>query len=103
LADVPKDCTNLLVGFYVCTHVPGAGTTPPDDGHSPHQDGIAENCDKYHKVVSGDTCDKIEKDNQINHDQFSQWNPAINDCKFLISDLIFIPQIKGKNRNRNTM
>lgn len=51
---------------------------PTDDGHSPHQSGIAEDCDKYHKVVSGDSCDIIEKANQISHAQFSEWNPAIN-------------------------
>lgn len=76
------DCTNLLKDFYVCVHVPGAETNPPDDGHSPTQDGIAKDCDKYHKVASGDQCDKIEDKYRITHEQFSKWNPAINSRKF---------------------
>lgn len=52
---------------------------PTDDGHSPTQEGIAKDCDKYHKIVSGDQCDSIESKYQISHSQFSKWNPAINE------------------------
>lgn len=54
---------------------------PTSDGHSPTQDGIAANCDKYYKVQGGDSCDVIEKASSISHAQFSKWNPAINSGK----------------------
>lgn len=73
----------MWLDYYVCVHVPGATTTAPgpkptDDGHSPTQPGIAKNCDKYHKIVSGDQCDAIESQNKITHEQFLKWNPAID-------------------------
>ena len=60
-----SECSNIWLDYYVCIHVPGATTTsaaptPTDDGKLPTQSGIAANCDKFHKVSSGDQCDSIE-------------------------------------------
>ena len=54
-------------------------TTTPSDPHSPTQPGLAENCDKFHKVVSGDQCGTIESQYGITDAQFSKWNPYIDD------------------------
>ncbi|CAI7592359.1 unnamed protein product [Penicillium pancosmium] len=76
-------CSNIWLDYYVCIHVPGATTTsaapsPTDDGKPPTQSGIAANCDKFHKVSSGDQCDSIETEFKITHDQFIKWNPSIS-------------------------
>ncbi|KAJ5131496.1 uncharacterized protein N7515_007535 [Penicillium bovifimosum] len=76
-------CSNIWLDYYVCIHVPGATTTsaapaPTDNGKPPTQTGIAKNCDKFHKVVSGDQCDSIQTKYKITHEQFISWNPAIN-------------------------
>ncbi|KAL4756851.1 LysM peptidoglycan-binding domain-containing protein [Aspergillus foveolatus] len=41
--------------------------------------GLASDCDKFHKVASGDQCDTIEAIYGITTAQFSSWNPYIND------------------------
>ncbi|KAL3954153.1 hypothetical protein ACCO45_012109 [Purpureocillium lilacinum] len=94
-------CSNLWLDYYVCVHVPGATTTAPgpkptDDGHSPTQPGIAKNCDKYHKIVSGDQCDAIESQNKITHEQFLKWNPAIDsNCSNLLIDFYVCVHVPG--------
>ncbi|KOS19721.1 hypothetical protein ESCO_001355 [Escovopsis weberi] len=55
-----------------------AQPAPTSNTPSPTQPGIADNCDKYHKVVSGDGCGAIEAQYGISNDQFSQWNPNID-------------------------
>ncbi|KAL5040954.1 hypothetical protein BDW71DRAFT_212590 [Aspergillus fruticulosus] len=98
-------CSNLWLDYYVCVHVPGAptttsesapaqtSTTPPTssgtatDSPSPTQAGIDANCDKYHKVASGDQCGTIESQYGITHADFSAWNPSIDDkCSSLWLD-----------------
>lgn len=58
-------------------------TTSSANGHEPTQSGLAENCDKFHEVVDGDSCDAIEASAGITHSQFSKWNPYVNDSMFL--------------------
>ena len=84
-----SECSNIWLDYYVCIHVPGATTTsaaptPTDDGKTPTQTGIAKNCDKFHKVVSGDQCDSIQTEYKITHEQFINWNPAIDSGTFEI-------------------
>ncbi|KAL6233083.1 hypothetical protein BDW75DRAFT_196167 [Aspergillus navahoensis] len=94
---IDDHCSNLWLDYYVCVHVSGASTTTsepapaqtstaPSTGSdtntnapSPTQAGIDANCDKYHKVVSGDQCDTIESQYGITHADFSAWNPSIDD------------------------
>lgn len=88
------ECSNLLLDYYVCIHVPGAETTSPvpkptDNGHFPTQSGIAKDCDKYHKIVTGDQCYAIESNNQITHEQFRNWNPAVDASTFHIPIALF--------------
>ncbi|KAJ6080161.1 hypothetical protein N7467_009914 [Penicillium canescens] len=54
-------------------------TTSSGSDHKLTQPGIAKNCDKFHKVVDGDSCDAIVASARITHSQFSEWNPYIND------------------------
>jgi hypothetical protein len=70
-----SECSNIWLDYYVYIHVPGATTTstaptPTDDGKPPTQTGIANNCDKFHKVVSGDQCDSNQTKYKITHEQF---------------------------------
>ncbi|KAJ5201775.1 uncharacterized protein N7498_006438 [Penicillium cinerascens] len=53
-------------------------TTSSASNHEPTQPGLSENCDKFHKVSSGDQCDSIETEFKITHDQSIKWNPSIN-------------------------
>jgi LysM repeat protein len=57
-------------------------TTSSASDHDPTQPGLTENCDKFHRVVDGDSCDAIEAAAGITHSQFSKWNPYINDSMF---------------------
>lgn len=59
-------------------------TTTSANGHEPTQPGLAENCDKFHKIVAGDSCDDIVSGAGISHKQFSKWNPYIDDSMSLL-------------------
>ncbi|KAF7535389.1 hypothetical protein G7054_g5453 [Neopestalotiopsis clavispora] len=89
------DCTALQASVYVCVGVIG-GTTPTTtvtttstttstgNGVStptPTQPGMTPNCDKFHFVASGDTCDSIAKAAGITTTQFINWNTGVgSDC-----------------------
>ncbi|KAL4801026.1 hypothetical protein BDV19DRAFT_7138 [Aspergillus venezuelensis] len=63
------------------TSVPATTTT---SAYFYTQPGIAEDCDKYYEVQAGDHCAVIEADNNITHEQFIEWNPAVgDDCSAL--------------------
>ncbi|KAI1147317.1 hypothetical protein F4825DRAFT_437731 [Nemania diffusa] len=62
-------------------------TTTTADPHSPSQSGLAKNCNKFYKVVGGDTCNKITSQYSISLDQFRTWNPSIDSaCDNLLVD-----------------
>ncbi|TQW00805.1 LysM domain-containing protein [Cordyceps javanica] len=85
---VDKDCGGFWAAYYCCVHVAGAGTSSPgtptttsDPVPSPHQTGIAKDCDKYYKVEKGDTCDSVTGKFGISAGQLLKWNTAIDkDC-----------------------
>lgn len=54
-------------------------TTDSSNAPSPTMPGLAENCDEFHKISSGNQCDVIEEQYNISHDQFMKWNSEIND------------------------
>ncbi|KAL4936146.1 hypothetical protein BDV06DRAFT_216894 [Aspergillus oleicola] len=59
-------------------------TTTSDAAPSQTQTGIASNCDAYYKVVSGNSCAKIESEYGIAFAQLYEWNPAIgSNCESL--------------------
>ncbi|CEL06011.1 hypothetical protein ASPCAL07123 [Aspergillus calidoustus] len=41
--------------------------------------GIAENCDAFYLISSGDQCDSIASRHSITVDQLNSWNSEIND------------------------
>ncbi|KAI4591934.1 hypothetical protein KJ359_012065 [Pestalotiopsis sp. 9143b] len=70
---VSADCsTNFWIGYSYCVRVGAPGPT---------LNGIAENCDAWHTVISGDSCYSIEQDYGITADEFLEWNLAVSsDC-----------------------
>ncbi|KAL1958012.1 hypothetical protein VTO42DRAFT_5224 [Malbranchea cinnamomea] len=60
-------------------------TTAPKNIEAPKtQKGIAPNCNKYHLVGAGGTCDKITERYDVNLEDFYEWNPSVGEgCKSL--------------------
>ncbi|KAK0757408.1 hypothetical protein N5P37_010131 [Trichoderma harzianum] len=92
---VKSDCTSLIVGDYVCVGIVGGTTvkptstsTKPGNGIStpgPIQTGMIGSCNKFHLVVSGDSCPALASSNGITLANFYSWNPAVkSDCTSLI-------------------
>ncbi|ODM18573.1 hypothetical protein SI65_06445 [Aspergillus cristatus] len=85
--EINDKCTNLWLDYYVCVHVPSATTTSPGSstptsepsGPTPQMPGIVDNCNSYHKVVSGDNCYNIDQKYDISLSQFLMWNTEVND------------------------
>nr|POE90692.1 lysm domain-containing protein [Quercus suber] len=81
---VGSDCIHLFLGYYYCVAVPGTPTsrtrttsaspTPTAKGPQPQQPGIVNNCNKYYKVRSGDSCYTIEQSKGVSDTQFFRWN-----------------------------
>lgn len=71
---ISKDCSkNFWPKYSYCVRVGPPGST---------MDGIAANCNKWHTVGDGDSCQSIEKEYKISPEQFFEWNPAVSkDCK----------------------
>ncbi|PCG89476.1 hypothetical protein PENOC_106380 [Penicillium occitanis (nom. inval.)] len=79
---IGSSCTNLWIGYAYC--VKGPATTATTTSVGPTQTGIAANCDKYHNVVTGDSCAAIEDEYGITFAQLYKWNPAIgSNCETL--------------------
>jgi LysM repeat protein len=47
--------------------------------------GIADNCDGFYKVLSGDQCGTIATKHGISEAQFKSWNSQVNDSTPLSS------------------
>ncbi|KAH7014605.1 uncharacterized protein B0I36DRAFT_369543 [Microdochium trichocladiopsis] len=82
------------------TSTRASSTTAPTDGPvtpSPTQDGIASGCQKYHKAVSGDTCQGIvNKYGGLTLQQFYAWNPAVGtSCASLWLDYYYCVGVSG--------
>lgn len=90
---VGAECRTLIVGYNVCVGIIGGTTAPPTttttgNGIStptPTQTGMVGNCNKFHKVVSGDECEAIASANRISLSNFYAWNAAVgNECRSLL-------------------
>ncbi|KAL7811323.1 hypothetical protein V8C26DRAFT_437473 [Trichoderma gracile] len=106
---VGTDCTRLLVGDYVCVGIIGGTTakptststsTKPGNGIStpgPIQTGMTGSCNKFHLVVSGDTCSDIASKNGVTLADFYAWNPAVKtDCtSLLLGDYVCVGIVGG--------
>ncbi|KAI1049558.1 hypothetical protein LB505_008065 [Fusarium chuoi] len=99
---VGKDCTSLLVNYWVCVATVGwkpptktttkAATTTKSSSNGiktppPVQAGMVSNCNKFHMVQKTTTCDSIQNYYKISLADFIKWNPAVGkDCKGLWAD-----------------
>ena len=76
---IDASCSNLWLDYSICTRVPGAAPTPGDG--APALPGSASNCNKWYKIVSGDTCDVVAAKNTITVDQLRSWNTQVGASK----------------------
>ncbi|KAL7755294.1 hypothetical protein ACKLNR_015051 [Fusarium oxysporum f. sp. zingiberi] len=99
---VGKDCTSLLVNYWVCVATVGwkpptktttkAATTTKSSSNGiktppPVQAGMVSNCNKFHTVKKTTTCASIQDYYKISLSDFVKWNPAVGkDCKGLWAD-----------------
>ncbi|KAF3389261.1 LysM domain-containing protein [Penicillium rolfsii] len=85
---VGADCGGLWLGYYYCIGVPGTATKPTTtttttttagctSAPTPTQPGAVCACKQWHKVVSGNTCDTIQKQYGITAANFNMWNPQV--------------------------
>ncbi|KAJ6137781.1 hypothetical protein N7471_004267 [Penicillium samsonianum] len=84
--EMKTDCSNLLVGYYVCVSIigvdpkPTTTTTAAGNGiatPTPTSAGMASNCDAFYEVKPGDKCGKIARQYGITTEQLSKWNTEI--------------------------
>ncbi|KAH6988451.1 hypothetical protein EDB80DRAFT_816699 [Ilyonectria destructans] len=97
-----KDCSSLWVDNYVCVSVVGykpsttttskatTTTKAPANGIEtplPIQNGMVNNCEKFHQIKSTTTCTSIESYYDLPLATFYSWNPAVGkDCTSLLVD-----------------
>ena len=101
---VGTSCAYLDVGDYVCVGTIGSTattsvlSTTTGDGvttPTPYQTGMADNCDKFYLVSSGDGCAAIATDEDISLADFYAWNPAVGtSCAYLdVGDYVCVGTI----------
>ncbi|KAJ5165060.1 uncharacterized protein N7500_006890 [Penicillium coprophilum] len=109
---VGSGCSGLWLGYYVCvktigttptitttTTTTGNGITTP----TPTRPGIVGNCDAFHKVKSGDTCDALAGKYGITTNQLYTWNTQIGtNCGGLWVDYYICVSIVGVNPKPTT-
>ncbi|OAR05875.1 hypothetical protein LLEC1_06737 [Akanthomyces lecanii] len=92
---IGRECTSLHADAYACVGVlndgpPAPTNTKPANGvttPTPTQPGMVEDCNKFHYIYSGNTCDQISTYNSITQEQFARWNPKIGrECTRLQAD-----------------
>ena len=72
-------CANLLADAYACISVTGHTPTPtkPSNGIEtprPIQDGMVDNCNKFHFVESGETCPAIQEEYEVGLEDLVKWS-----------------------------
>ncbi|KAH8803723.1 glycoside hydrolase superfamily [Xylogone sp. PMI_703] len=65
----------------------GGGGITPVKTPSPVPTGITSDCTQFYKVVSGDTCNKIESQFSVTFQQFLQMNPSVGQNCFILVDM----------------
>ncbi|OHE93540.1 LysM domain-containing protein [Colletotrichum orchidophilum] len=89
---VGDTCRGLWANMYVCVAVIGgsgptttispASTMTAGNGiatHSPIQDAMVDNCNRFHMVKTGDGCAYDASNKGILLSDFYRWNPAVGD------------------------
>jgi hypothetical protein len=69
--DIPSSCLPTI-----STIIPEGGIAAP----GPTNTGSPEYCNKWHVVVTGDTCAAVEAKYKISHTSFRQWNLNVNEA-----------------------
>lgn len=83
-SEINASCSNLWVDYYICVHVPGAAPPPtsttsaPQPSNSPALPGAVNNCNRWYKIISGDSCDTVAAKNTITVAQLRSFNTQIN-------------------------
>ncbi|KAJ3496994.1 hypothetical protein NLG97_g2241 [Lecanicillium saksenae] len=95
---VGAQCTGLWAKTYACVGVIGSvpatttttTTTAPGNGiatPSPTQPNMVDNCNKFHYISKGDSCDQITSYQGISQKDFAKWNPQVGQqCTGLWAD-----------------
>lgn len=88
---VGAQCTGLVADANACVGVIGGGTpTNPGNGiqtPQPTQPSMVGNCNKFHHIFPGNTCDQITSFNHISMQDFITWNPKVGpQCTGLVAD-----------------
>ncbi|OJJ30807.1 hypothetical protein ASPWEDRAFT_140622 [Aspergillus wentii DTO 134E9] len=87
---IGSDCRTLQYDYYVCVGKPQSTTTPSPTNvvtPTPTQTGMADHCNKFHKVKQDESCETIANDAGISSGDLISWNPAIgDDCRTLKYD-----------------
>lgn len=82
LTRAPATCTPNRSDYDLGTD-PDPVTTP-----QPIQSGMTAGCNKFYKVVSGDTCAAVIKSQSVTTSDFYEWNPSVgSDCRNLQIDV----------------
>lgn len=78
-------------------------TTTAAPSNSPTMPGVAANCDRFHLVESGDTCDAIASSSGITSAQLRAWNTEINAaCSNLWLDYYICTRVPGATTPSNS-
>lgn len=98
---VGKDCSGIWANHYYCVGVEGQKSSPTITNTkptttkqtngistpSPVQNGMVNNCEKFHQIKSTTTCTSIETYYNLPFDTFLSWNPAVGkDCAALLTN-----------------
>ncbi|KAM5466933.1 hypothetical protein MauCBS54593_005552 [Microsporum audouinii] len=83
-----SDCSSLWANAYVCVSIIGhesqpSPTKPPNSIQTPTptQNGMVNNCNKFHFVEIGNICPIIQAKYKVTLANLVKWNPAIRaDC-----------------------
>ncbi|KAH7310814.1 hypothetical protein B0I35DRAFT_358276 [Stachybotrys elegans] len=104
-SEIGSACQFIWVDYYICVGTIGTSprptTTTTQAGNgiatpTPIQPGMVSNCDAFHKVKSGDTCDGIASTYGVTSAQLNQWNPEIGSaCQYIWVDYHICVSIVG--------
>ncbi|OLN95491.1 LysM domain-containing protein-like protein 5 [Colletotrichum chlorophyti] len=74
-------CTGIWADYNICTGVIGGSQTQPPPATNPTpqpiQDGMVNNCNRWHLVKAGDTCANIASKVGVTVAQLATWNKGI--------------------------
>ncbi|KPM43213.1 hypothetical protein AK830_g3333 [Neonectria ditissima] len=107
---VKDDCGGIKAETSYCVEVDGGVTVPSSatkpatktatttssSGPSPTQDDTIQNCNQWHLVVKGDTCDTITKKYSLTTKELIAWNPSVeDDCSVLWAKYYYCVSVPG--------